>query len=691
MKHSLLLSALSAALLFPISTLAEAPSSNQLPAVVVTATGEDEEYQKLPVTISTVTPEQAEWAKPTWIGELVNQEPGVLDSRLRGPTDVFSIRQPIRFDNVYLYLQDNVPLQSPVTFNHGAFAFSSALTSPGGIEILKGPGTALYGTDAFAGIINVKSLAPDFKKKETETAVRGGNYGAFDTRVEHNQPINDKNAMRVAYSHQQEDGWRDMTSWDREQFLMRHSFKNNDDLTVNTIATYTYFDSNMSGTLDANTYHTNPRDDGLAPEVNRDEAQNQEQFYMLSSEVVKNLSDQSNISITPYIRRIENHYMAIWEPAVTPITDTTTDTVGLLNKYYYDYTNGAQTVVGFDMEFTHSSVTENQTRDSTLVYGNLYTQGLHYDYDVDYTSLAPFIQHTQPLTDKLTATAGLRYENAQYDLQNHLQDVAGDAFLQVPDRKDDFRQLNPSLGLSYALTPKDTVYFRYAHGFRIPQAADLYNLSSSQTSFTLEPETVDSYEIGYKGIPWKNLQFGSSVYYMRTADGITTGVSTPAGDVSENGGETAFYGIEGYAGMPLGEEFTINLSLALQRSEVLHKFQSASSEFDGNEVPGTPRTLGNLRLGYMPAWWKKVKGEVEVQHIGQWYMNEANTLESDNLFLLNLRSEYALTEKTSLDFKVLNLLDKRYASTAEAPSWAPDGIYRPGMPLTVSAGVTMKF
>lgn len=662
--------------------------------VVVTASGVEEAYQTLPVTISTVSTEDAQRIRPLWIGELLNEQAGVAAFQLRGAVDTFSIRQPVRYDNVNLYLQDNVPLQSPIGFNHAAFSYSSALTSPGGIEVLKGPGTALHGSDAFSGVINIKSLEPDFSGRETDIHARAGMYGLIDVGVEDNEVLSDNNAFRFSFSHQEEEGWRDTSDWRREQFLGRNTYTSDDkDLTIKSIVTVTDFDSAMAAALDKETFLNNPESDGLDAGVNRDDARDKEQYFRYSAEISKDLTEADTLMVTPYVRYIDQEYLTTWEPDTTPIVNSQDETIGALSKFYHRYDGGAETVYGFDVTETSFEFFQEQVRPDATVWGTLYPQGVNYDYDVDYSSLAPFIQHDQPLSERVTASVGLRFESSEYDFHNNLTEVAGDAddYLQLEDRTDEFEQWNPKAGLAYALNDQDTVYARYAHGFRIPTSEELYTLRESQTSFSLDPETINSYEVGYKGLLADRVKFDVTGFYLRTEDGVATGVSTPAGDISENGGETEFYGAEFTAAMPLGEQFDANVNFTAQQSHIIKEFASMEGAGDGNEAAGTPATLGNLRLGYRPVWQKKFRGEVGVQHLGSWYLDNANTLKTDNEFIVNLRGDYAVNENVMLDLKVQNVFDELYAETAEAPDWAPDGIYRPGQPITVSAGATMRF
>ena len=69
-----------------------------------------------------------------------------------------AIRQPITTKPMYLYLEDGVPTRSTGFFNHNAL-YEVNLPQSGGLEVLKGPGTAMYGSDAIGGVVNVLTRA----------------------------------------------------------------------------------------------------------------------------------------------------------------------------------------------------------------------------------------------------------------------------------------------------------------------------------------------------------------------------------------------------------------------------------------------------------------------------------------------------------------------------------------------------
>lgn len=667
------------------------PTSPVLDTVIVTAaSGRAEDVLDVPQTIDVVSGREAAAAQPVWIGEVLNKLPGVYFAQLRGPVDMPAIRLPLSSDNTELYLQDNVALQSPIAFNHAAFAYSGALTSPGGMEVLKGPGTALHGSDAFAAVINVLSLAPT---QTTTGAARlaTGSYGTHDVRAEFSSRLNDGQAWRAAVSRQQADGWRSQTGWERTQAILRHRW-NSDRTDIHTILIATDFDSEMAGTLRLAVFENDPRNDGLDARVPRDQARDRAKYVRLSSEVTHAYTDVFRVQVTPYVRSIDASYMATWEPATVPVTDEKTETLGLISRLYAEWSDKSQSVFGVDVESTRLDEIRTQIVPTTVVFGELYPQGPHYDYTVDYPNLAPYLQHTQQLADAWQLVAGLRYERARYDYRNHLPSGAQDAFYRPADRRDEFTALNPKVGLTWTFTPGQNLFARYAHGFRIPSASGLYALSSSQTEFSLDPEQIDSYEIGYKGSLGERVTLTAAAYLMKSYDGLTTDVGTPAGTVTANGGRREYQGFEMQLGIRLANTISTTLAAALQDSEIVRDRPDGSDPrgVNGKTPSSQSDQLGNLSISWTPtcgAWGFAF--DYDLQLLGSRWIDDQNTAKTPDEFISNLRMQARLNRGWSLTAKVLNLFDRKYAATAADSGFGAR--YRPGDPRSFVAGIEYAF
>lgn len=674
------------------SSLVHAADAPQDPVVtlerfeVTAASGITENVTKIPMMIDLVSPVKSAEAQPTWIGEVMNQLPGVFFAQLRGPTDAPSIRLPVSYDNTELFLQDGVPLQSPISFNHGAFGNSGALTSFGGMEVLKGPGTALHGSDAFAAVINVKSLEPTSTPTGT-VRVSAGAFGHHEARGEVSDGFSAGQSYRLAVSDLHADEWRDNASWDRLQIIGRHRYKS-EKTEVNTIVTFTDLDTKMAAGLSPAAFETNPRADGLAPNVPRDQASNPVKYFRVSSELTHALSPRFTVQLTPYYRDSDSSYMHTWEPAVVPITYERAKTAALISRFYANWNLGSQTVVGVDLDRTNLDQVDEQILPTQTVWGAVYPQGKHFDFTVNYRNIAPYIQHTQQVGTNLILVTGLRYEEARYEYDNHLSSGAQNAFYRPANRTDRFEAVNPKLGLTWEFKPGQSLFSRYAHGFRIPSAESLYTLDSSQTAFNLEPEQIDSYEVGYRGNLGQGLLFNLAGYYMKSFDGLTTGIATPAGTITANGGQREYRGVEGQIAARLSDEWRLTFSVAFQDSKILRDRPDGTDPrgVNGKTPNSQPSRLANLGLGWTPAFaGRRLSLDLETQLLGSWWIDDQNTLKTPDEVIFNLRARYALNRKWVVTAKALNLLDRHYAMTAVDEGFGVN--YRPGNPLTVSGGL----
>ncbi len=204
---------------------------------------------------------------------------------------------PQTFKNNYLYLQDGVPLESTVMFNSKALVYSAATTSPSGIEVLKGPGTALYGSDVMAAVIDVLSLAPT-STPTVDARMGGGMYGGRSLRVAVNGPLNDAQQVSVAIGYDGDDGWRDHCAWERLQGVARHHLALNG-TTIEIMLLVTELRSEMTGQLSPTVFTNNPKDDGLAPAVSLDQATDDATFVRLRIAIRTPLSEATTLQITP--------------------------------------------------------------------------------------------------------------------------------------------------------------------------------------------------------------------------------------------------------------------------------------------------------------------------------------------------------------------------------------------------------
>jgi outer membrane receptor protein involved in Fe transport len=133
-----------------------APSAIPLDNVVVTTTRAAGALAETPATVGVIGRDQIRDERPTHPSQIMGKVPGVWVNTTGGEGHMTAIRQPLTTSPVYLYAEDGVPTRSTGFFNHNAL-YEINVPQADRIEVVKGPATALYGSDAIGGVINVST------------------------------------------------------------------------------------------------------------------------------------------------------------------------------------------------------------------------------------------------------------------------------------------------------------------------------------------------------------------------------------------------------------------------------------------------------------------------------------------------------------------------------------------------------
>ncbi len=144
--------------------------------IVVTATRSPVAANSVPASVTVVSGEKLRVEGITTVVDALRQVPGlavVQTGSFGGQTSVFIRGGESKFAKV---LVDGVPVNDA----GGAFDFSSLSTDNlDRIEIVRGPASVLYGSDAMAGVIQLFTRAGTGRPR-AELSGRGGAFGSFD-------------------------------------------------------------------------------------------------------------------------------------------------------------------------------------------------------------------------------------------------------------------------------------------------------------------------------------------------------------------------------------------------------------------------------------------------------------------------------------------------------------------------------
>ena len=155
------------------------------------ATGEEQSIAKAPAVTSVITAQDIEVMGARTLDEVLQSVPGLQVSYNWYDAAVYTIRGiSSAFNPEVLVLSNGIRTNNNYTGSKSIQDWTGIpLSTIARIEIIRGPGSALYGADAFAGVINViTKSAQDIDG--TEIGVRVGNYHTRDGWVVHGSEWN---------------------------------------------------------------------------------------------------------------------------------------------------------------------------------------------------------------------------------------------------------------------------------------------------------------------------------------------------------------------------------------------------------------------------------------------------------------------------------------------------------------------
>lgn len=673
-----------------------------LPEVVVSGTREKEALAKTPASVGVIKDETVEAVKPTHPSQIISQVPGAAVSVTNGEGHTTAIRQPFTTDPVYLFLEDGIPTRSTGFFNHNAL-YETNLPMAGGIEVIRGPGTALYGSDAIGGIVNVLTREPPVER-ELSLTTEGGSHGWWRLLGSGGTGYAD-GGWRADMNLTHTDGWRHHTAYDRQSANLRWDHFVGASL-IKTLLGYSKIDQDTGANapLPRADYKHNPRKNNHSIAFREVEA------FRLST-TFEHESGNDLFSLIPYFRHNSMDLLASFRLASPDPTVYTTEnqSFGLMAKWRRDFpeTMNARIIAGVDIDHSPGSRDEDRifvTRTGVGASRNYtaYTVGPKlYDYDVTFTGISPYVHAEISPIERLRLTGGLRYDRLRYDFDNNLAggsllNVAGRYYGQSGDTRVDFNRLTPKVGATWEFNPQTHGFVSYNRGFRAPSENQLFRPGSATTAaqaeafrdsaLDLKPIKTEQVEIGLRGT-LNGVSYNVALYNLEKKDDILSFKNTTTDESrTVNAGKTRHRGVEVGLGAPLHKQLRADVAFSYAK----HKYVDwvvGADDFSGNEMETAPRIMANTRLTWTPV--EAVRLQLEWIRLGSYYMDAANTTKYSGHNLYNLRAHWQVEKRVAVYAHIYNLGDTRYADSASISSDTP--VYSPGLPRTYYAGVELKW
>ena len=351
------------------------------------------------------------------------------------------------------------------------------------VEVIRGPASVLYGSNAMGGVINI------ITKKQTNDGVHGNarlSYGSYNTQKYMGSVGFKKNKFSafVSANHDQTDGHREHSDFKIDNGYIKLGYNFNEHFHASTDFSLAKFDTSDPG---ADTLNAKP---GNKIDILRGYgAFTLKNEFEKASGAVKLFYNFGEHEITDGFHSTDHNYgVNLYESF--HLFDGNSITVGVDYMNYGGLAENVKAMAGNGIVFADTTVSEFGTY--------------------------VFMQHT--FAEKLTLNAGLRFQN---------NSVYGEQWI-------------PSAGFAYKVGKLTTWKGTVSKGFRSPTMRELFMWNPNPE---LNPETIFSYEMGISKTFFENKMSGELTIYTVNGDNLIINVPMQgymnSGEVNNKGVEIA--------------------------------------------------------------------------------------------------------------------------------------------------------
>ena len=537
----------------------------------------EQPISQAPSNVHVITDEDIRHSGATDIPTILRRIPGIDVMQMSGADFNVSARgnnQP--FANKMLVLVDGRSIYVDVQATVFWKAIPVTLPEIKRIEVLKGPAAAIYGFNAFDGVINIITKSPE-EMKGTTLQFGGGELGTISSAAIHANKIGDF-SYRLSIGRDQSQQWRD-----RDALAFRsNKFNIHTEYALPSDAKLLV----SGGFVDVN------RLDGqigeietlaIRPSLGYANASYERTNFFLRG-WWSSYSDTPTVTINPLLA----NFIRVTDRNGSSVQPFMSNTYNLEAQHAVEF--GASNRLTYGVNYRHislsSSATETFSRENRL--------GL-------------YLQDEWRATQSLTLVAGLRY-----DLNTFINPT-----------------VSPRVALIYQASPEHTFRVSASAAYRPPTLFETHADQRAVTTvptgllpplpptFTttttvngapnLDPEQIISYEAGYQGWFFKHrLRLRADLFFNHLSD-LVTNRNTSASTASfvNDRGQADIYGGEA------GVEF---LATSWLTGFANYSYQEVGQSFAGTARRGAPRFKYNA--GLRGDWDNGWGGEAALYHVG---------------------------------------------------------------------------
>jgi iron complex outermembrane receptor protein len=600
------------------------------------------------------------------IHQLLTRVAGVWVSRGSGQEHLTAIRSPVLTGagscGGFLFLENGIPIR-PAGFCNVNQMFEIDTEQAQSIEVIRGPGNALYGSNALHGIVNVLMPRED-DRGPAHGLVEIGANGFLRLQAEF--PADPQSPHFAGVTFSDDGGFRDDSGY--RQFKL-HANTTNDLLGGQLTSAFTATDLNQetAGFIVGEDAYKDPA-------VNRSNP-NPEAFRNASSQRLYGIwtraKSQHTVDVRPFLRHSDMEFLQHFLPG-QPLEENSHVSAGVMTAVTLA-ADRHTSVAGLDLEWSDVTLAETQfgPAEGSDFLVETRPEGKHYDFEVGSISIASYVQSDIELGELLTLGLGLRAEYTRYDYDNRMLDgntrddgtpcgFGGCLYTRPADRTDDFFNLAPKASLNYRLALSTSMYFVAARGFRAPQMTELYRLQSGQQVADLDSERIDSAELGVRH-DLESLSIDVAAFAMRKRNSVFR----DAQGFNVSGARTRHDGVEAAVDWQFATAWTfaVNATYARHRYDFDTVAARGESFVAGRDVDTAPRWMGSAEVGYDAGG--ALRAALQWVSMGRYFIDAENRFDYPGHDLLNLRAAFEATSRLTIAARLNNLADTDIADRAD--------------------------